>query len=54
MLMLAKARGREREEKEWSEILKKADERFSVVRQRRLGSKGDFGPFTGVIEVVFK
>lgn len=53
MMMLAKSRGREREEAEWSEILKKADERFSIVSQRRLGAKGDFGPFTGVMEVVF-
>lgn len=51
--MLAKARGREREESEWLKILKEADERFSIVSQRRFNSIGDFGPFTGIMEVAF-
>jgi hypothetical protein len=51
--MLAKARGREREGREWLKILKEADERFSIVSQRRLNSTGDFGPSTGIMEVVF-
>lgn len=53
ILMLAKARGREREEREWLKILKEADQRFDIVSRRRFNTKGDFGPFTGIIEVVF-
>ncbi|KAL6849208.1 hypothetical protein ACO1O0_008738 [Amphichorda felina] len=53
ILMLAKARGREREECEWLKILKEADQRFDIVSRRRFNTKGDFGPFTGIIEVVF-
>jgi hypothetical protein len=51
--MLAKARGREREKGEWINVLKQADERFSIVSQRRFNTKGDFGPYTGIMEVVF-
>lgn len=51
--MLALARGRERGATEWSRVFKEADERFIIVSQRRFNSVGDFGPFTGIIEVVF-
>lgn len=51
--MLTSTRGREREEKEWLSILEKADERFRIVSQRRLNTTGDFGPFTGIVEVIW-
>lgn len=53
-MMLTNTKGREREREEWVNIFKEADPRFKIQRVETLRSKGDFGPSTGLIEVIWE
>ena len=52
-MMLTNSSGREREEEDWHKIFKEADERFTVNSIRSAHAKGDFGPASSVIEVLW-
>jgi hypothetical protein len=54
MLMLTQTNGREREADEWKALFKEADPRFKVISMHPLASPVDFGPATGIIEVVWE
>ncbi|KAF3770022.1 S-adenosyl-L-methionine-dependent methyltransferase [Cryphonectria parasitica EP155] len=54
MLMLTQTNGREREAEDWKQLFKQADERFKVTSMHPLASPVDFGPATGIIEVVWE
>lgn len=52
-MMLSNSSGREREEEDWHKIFKQADERFRVNTISPVHTKGDFGPASAIIEVIF-
>ncbi|KAB5547342.1 O-methyltransferase [Coniochaeta sp. 2T2.1] len=54
IMMLTNSSGREREEEDWHKIFKAADERFRVNSIKSAHTKGDFGPASAIIEVVFE
>lgn len=53
IMMLSNSSGREREEEDWHRIFKQADERFRVNAISPAHTKGDFGPASAIIEVIF-
>ncbi|KAK3380523.1 O-methyltransferase [Lasiosphaeria ovina] len=54
MMMLTQLNGREREAEDWRQIFRQADERFTITDMHPLASPVDFGPSTGIIEVVWE
>ncbi|KAJ0354665.1 hypothetical protein COL154_011699 [Colletotrichum chrysophilum] len=54
MLMLTQGHGREREGAEWIELFKQADPRFKIRVMKPISKAADFGPATGLIEVIWQ
>ncbi|CAI0641140.1 unnamed protein product [Colletotrichum noveboracense] len=54
MLMLTQGHGREREGAEWIELFKQADPRFKIRAMKPISKAADFGPATGLIEVIWQ
>jgi hypothetical protein len=53
VMMLTNSSGREREEEDWHKIFTQADERFKVNSIRPAHTKGEFGPASAIIEVIW-